>query len=129
MGEASDNGLSDNGLDGLLRRSVPSTGAAWSVTAITGAAEPTPQQGSDEGALGMNGAVPAFEVHTTRTGARRRREVALVSPQPGVIEIPREIHPFPLADVAVHSGPVEEVKPADRSERLSRALNIMVALL
>ena len=56
----------------------------------------------------MQGAVPALEVHTTRTGGRKRRDGALVSPQPGVIEIPREIRPFPLADVAVEAGPLRD---------------------
>ena len=77
----------------------------------------------------MHGAVPALDVHTTRTGVRKRREGGRVSPQPGVIEIPREIRPFPLADVAVETGPVEEVFPAERSERLSRVLNVTIALV
>jgi lipopolysaccharide/colanic/teichoic acid biosynthesis glycosyltransferase len=77
----------------------------------------------------MQGAVPALEIHTTRTGTRKRREGALISPQPGVIEIPREIRPFPLADVATEVRPVEEVFPAERSETLCRALNVTVALV
>jgi lipopolysaccharide/colanic/teichoic acid biosynthesis glycosyltransferase len=46
-----------------------------------------------------------------------------------VIEIPREIRPFPLADVATDARPVEDVLPAERSETLCRALNVTVALV
>ena len=77
----------------------------------------------------MNGAVPALDLHTTRTTATNRREQGRVSVQPGVIEIPREIHLFPLADVATEQPAVEEVFPAERSERVCRALNVSVALL
>lgn len=77
----------------------------------------------------MHGAVPALDVPTTRTGTRKRRESALVSPQPGVIEIPREIRPFPLADMPAVTEPVKDVMPAERSERLSRALNVAIALV
>lgn len=77
----------------------------------------------------MHGAVPALDVHTTRGGTRKRRDGARVSPLPGVIEIPREIRPFPLADVAMEAGPVDEVMPAERSETLSRSLNVTIALL
>jgi lipopolysaccharide/colanic/teichoic acid biosynthesis glycosyltransferase len=77
----------------------------------------------------MHGAVPALESHSSRTGTLKRRDGARVSPQPGVIEIPREIRPFPLADVVVESGLVEQVLPAERSERLNRALNVTVAMV
>ena len=77
----------------------------------------------------MHGAIPALEVHTGRTGTRTRRPGAQVSSQAGVIEIPREIRPFPLADVAVDASPVGEVMPAERSERVSRALNVTIALV
>jgi lipopolysaccharide/colanic/teichoic acid biosynthesis glycosyltransferase len=77
----------------------------------------------------MHGAVPALDIHSGRTVGQKRRELGRVSLQPGVIEITREIRPFPLADMAVESGPVAEVFPAERSERLSRALNVTVALV
>jgi lipopolysaccharide/colanic/teichoic acid biosynthesis glycosyltransferase len=76
----------------------------------------------------MNGAVPALELHTTRATGKKRQQ-GRVSVQPGVIEIPREIHPVPLADMATERAPVAEVFPAERSERLSRALNVTVSLL
>ena len=77
----------------------------------------------------MHGAIPALEVHTGRTGTRTRRPGAQVSSQAGVIEIPREIRPFPLADVASDASPVGDVMPAERSERVSRALNVTIALV
>ena len=77
----------------------------------------------------MHGAVPALDVHSTRTGVRTHRENSQASLQEGVLEIPRAIEPFPLADVAVEASPLKEVMPADRSERLCRVLNVTVALL
>jgi lipopolysaccharide/colanic/teichoic acid biosynthesis glycosyltransferase len=76
----------------------------------------------------MNGAVPARDLNTTRPTGKKRPQ-GRVSVQSGVIEIQREIHPFPLADVATDRAPVEDVLPAERSERLSRALNVTVALV
>jgi lipopolysaccharide/colanic/teichoic acid biosynthesis glycosyltransferase len=77
----------------------------------------------------MHAAVPALDVNTTLTGGKKRRDSARVSLHPGVIEIPREIHPFALADLAVEREAVAEVFPAERSEQVCRALNVTVALV
>lgn len=80
----------------------------------------------------MNGAVSALDVHTSRTTGTKRREQGRVVSQQGVIEIPREIRPIAFADMAMPSeerAPVVEVLPAERSEALSRALNVTIALV
>jgi lipopolysaccharide/colanic/teichoic acid biosynthesis glycosyltransferase len=46
-----------------------------------------------------------------------------------VIEIPREIRPFPLADAVIATEPVDDVMPAERSEGVSRVVNVTLALL
>jgi lipopolysaccharide/colanic/teichoic acid biosynthesis glycosyltransferase len=78
----------------------------------------------------MHGAVSAaVESSTTRNGRKSRpvRERNLDSAH--VIEITRELEVVPFADLRADVRPVEHVMPAERSESLSRALNVVIAVV
>ena len=78
----------------------------------------------------MQGAVSgALELPTTRRRRVNRLDRAAgpgVSPMP---EMSHEIHPVAFADRAMVQDVVEEVVPRDRSEALSRAVNVTLAAL
>ena len=77
----------------------------------------------------MHGAVStAFDPHTTRK-TWRKRPLAGRQDSAITVEVAREIRPIPQADLASTIDGVEDVFPRERSEALSRALNVTVALV
>jgi lipopolysaccharide/colanic/teichoic acid biosynthesis glycosyltransferase len=69
----------------------------------------------------------AVDVHTGRTGLKRRKPLGRTIPEPRLLELEHQIHAVPLADVALVHRVVEDVQPRERSEVLCRALNIALA--
>ncbi len=71
----------------------------------------------------------AVNVHTGRTGLKRRKPLGRTAPEPRLVELEHAIQAVPLADVALVHRVVEDVLPRERSEVLCRALNIALASL
>ena len=77
----------------------------------------------------MHGAVStALDLHSTRK-TWRKRPLAERQDSAITVEVAREIRPIPQADLASTISGVEDVFPRERSEALSRALNVTVALV
>ena len=78
----------------------------------------------------MLGAVSAALESTTKRNGRKSRPVrGSSSDSAHVIEITRELEVVPFADLSPASQVMEHVVPAERSESLSRALNVVVAMV
>jgi len=78
----------------------------------------------------MLGAVSAaLESTTKRTGRKSRPARGGNSDSPHLIEITRELEVVPFADLRTEATSIEQVVPAERSESLSRAFNIALALI
>jgi lipopolysaccharide/colanic/teichoic acid biosynthesis glycosyltransferase len=81
-------------------------------------------------AFDMQGAVStAFELPTTRRRRSNRPDRVSGSDISSAIEITRELQPLSLADLEAAVETYEEVLPAERSERMSRFANIVIALV
>ena len=72
-----------------------------------------------------------LDLPTSQRRRSSRPERAVVpTPPSGVLEISRELRPAPFVELEVPPTAVpEEVVPAERSERLSRATNVVIAVL
>jgi lipopolysaccharide/colanic/teichoic acid biosynthesis glycosyltransferase len=79
----------------------------------------------------MHGAVSAALDSTTatRTSRKSRPGRASGAESPQVLEIARELQVVPFADLATEAPAVEQVLPRQRSEALSRGLNVVIAVL
>ena len=76
----------------------------------------------------MHGGVSAaVESSTTRTSRKSRPARTSGAEGKPVIEIARELRVVPFADLAPEAEAVEIVLPRERSERVSRALNVVLA--
>ena len=76
----------------------------------------------------MHGGVSAaVESSTMRTGRKTRPTRSNGSEGKPVIEIARELRVVPLADLAPAAEAVEIILPRERDERVSRALNVVLA--
>jgi lipopolysaccharide/colanic/teichoic acid biosynthesis glycosyltransferase len=74
----------------------------------------------------------AVDIHSNRTGLKRRKPSGRTTTDSRLLELEHPIQAVPLADVAivqriVEQRVVEDVLPRERSEVLCRALNIVVA--
>jgi lipopolysaccharide/colanic/teichoic acid biosynthesis glycosyltransferase len=75
----------------------------------------------------QGGVSAAVETSTTRTGRKTRPTRGSGSESKPVIEIARELRVVPFADLAPEAEAVEIILPRPRSERVSRALNVVIA--
>jgi lipopolysaccharide/colanic/teichoic acid biosynthesis glycosyltransferase len=77
----------------------------------------------------MQGAVSAaFELPTSRRRRGNRQDRGAGTGASGLVDLSREIHPVSFVDDATDAA-FEDVVPADRSERLSRVVNVAIAFL
>lgn len=78
----------------------------------------------------MLGAVSAAHESSAQRTVRKSRPVRGVgSESDRVVEISRELQVVPFADLATESPVMAHVTPRERSEALSRALNVVIATL
>lgn len=123
------NELLDSNHNGML-----STQSAQGVIQVTGV-RPTTGQRSTQRFDGeseiMHGAVSAALESTTATRTGRKSRPARISGAESaqVLEIARDLQVVPFADLAVPAPVVEQVLPRERSEVLSRGLNIVMATI
>ena len=76
----------------------------------------------------MHGAVSAaVDSKVTRTSRKTRPTRGSSSEGTSVIEIARELRVVPFADLGPVSDPIERVMPRERSESISRVLNVVIA--
>jgi lipopolysaccharide/colanic/teichoic acid biosynthesis glycosyltransferase len=79
----------------------------------------------------MHGAVSAALESTTatRTGRKSRPSRVSGAESAQVLEIARDLQVVPFADLAPAAPAVEQVLPRERSETLSRTLNVVIATI
>jgi lipopolysaccharide/colanic/teichoic acid biosynthesis glycosyltransferase len=76
----------------------------------------------------MQGAVSAaLDSTSTRTGRKARPGRVISTDTSRVLEIGRELQVVPFADLATPTRTTEDVLPRERSETLSRAVNVVIS--